>query len=137
LGINADGLTSVVQTRGNPDRHVVLRGGSTPNYGPKDVAQAAERVSAADPRLVRSIMVDTSHGNSMKDWRRQPEVCRAVLEQIRGGQRALLGFLIESNLEPGRQDWKEGVALTRGVSITDGCLGWAETEALLYEIAQQ
>ena len=137
LGINADGLTSVVQTRGNPDRHVVLRGGSTPNYGPKDVAQAAERVSAADPLLVRSIMVDTSHGNSMKDWRRQPEVCRAVLEQIRGGQRALLGFLIESNLEPGRQDWKEGVALTRGVSITDGCLGWAETEALLYEIAQQ
>lgn len=135
LGINADGITSVVQTRGNPDRHVVLRGGVNPNYGPDDVRLAAERVSAAAPDLVRSIMVDTSHGNSMKDWRRQPAVCRSVLDQMRGGQRALLGFLLESNLVEGRQDWQRGVPLARGVSITDGCLGWAATEDLLYEIA--
>jgi len=135
VGINADGVTSVVQTRGNPDRHIVLRGGVRPNYSPEDVAEAAARVSAADPRIVRSIMVDTSHGNSMKDWTRQPEVCRAVLEQMRGGQRALMGFLIESNLEAGRQDWKQGAPLARGVSITDGCIGWRETEELLEEIA--
>lgn len=135
LGINSDGVTSVVQTRGNPDRHVVLRGGIRPNYSPEDVREAAARVVAADPRLLRPIMVDTSHGNSMRDWRRQPEVCRAVLEQMRGGQKALMGFLIESNLVEGRQDWKQGATLARGVSITDGCLGWEATEALLYEIA--
>lgn len=135
VGINSDGVTSVVQTRGNPDRHVVLRGGTKPNYSPEEVREAAARVAAADPRIVRSIMVDTSHGNSMKDWRRQPEVCRAVLEQMRAGQKALMGFLIESNLGEGRQDWKQGAPLARGVSITDGCLGWPATEELLYEIA--
>lgn len=136
LGINSDGATCVVQTRGNPDRHVVLRGGAEPNYFPDDVRAAAERVSAAAPAIVRSIMVDSSHGNSMKDYRRQPEVCRAVLEQMKQGQIALMGFLIESNLEEGRQDWKRGAPLARGVSITDGCLGWSATEELLFEIAE-
>ncbi|MFO0569648.1 MAG: 3-deoxy-7-phosphoheptulonate synthase [Polyangiaceae bacterium] len=136
LGINAEGMTSIVVTRGNPHRHVVLRGGARPNYFPEDVREAAARVREADPRLVRPVMIDTSHGNSNKDWTRQAEVCRAVLPQLRGSERALLGFLIESNLAPGRQDWRLGAALERGVSITDGCIGWDETRELLAEIAR-
>lgn len=135
LRINADGLTAVVKTRGNPDRHIVLRGGPRPNYSAEDVRDAAERVWRADPGIERPVMVDTSHGNSNKDWSRQGDVCRSVLGEWRGGERAIMGLLIESNLAPGRQDWKQGVPLVYGVSITDGCIGWDETETLLEQIA--
>jgi 3-deoxy-7-phosphoheptulonate synthase len=135
LGVDAEGRSAVVKTSGNPDRHVVLRGGGRPNYFSDDVRIAAERVQAVDRALRRPIMIDTSHGNSEKDFTRQGEVCRAVLEQVRAGQSAVLGFLIESNLFPGRQDWKQGQPLQRGVSITDGCIGWDETRVLLEEIA--
>jgi 3-deoxy-7-phosphoheptulonate synthase len=80
-------------------------------------------------------MVDCSHDNSGKDHTRQGEVCRAVLEQVRSGRNAILGLLLESNLEAGRQPWEPGATLRRGVSITDACIGWDETEALLHEIA--
>jgi len=135
LGINAEGVTSIVKTNGNPDRHVVLRGGPRPNYFPDDVAEAAARVARAAPSIRRPVMVDTSHGNSNKDWRRQGDVCRAVVSQIALGTRELMGLLIESNLVAGQQEWRSGVPLRRGVSITDGCIGWDETEALLEEIA--
>ncbi len=133
LGINADGLTSVIKTRGNPDRHLVLRGGGgRPNYGSADVARAAQ----AAPGVARGVLVDCSHDNSGKDHTRQAEVCREVLGQLRGGQNALMGLLIESNLRPGRQSWGEKATLEYGVSITDACIGWEETETLLGEIAE-
>jgi 3-deoxy-7-phosphoheptulonate synthase len=135
LGITADGRSAVVRTSGNPDRHLVLRGGGRrPNFSPEDVARAAALVADADAR--RPIMVDCSHGNSNKDHTRQAAVARAVARQFREGQRALMGLLIESNLEPGNQRWERGAALRYGVSITDACIGWDETEALLHEIAE-
>jgi 3-deoxy-7-phosphoheptulonate synthase len=80
-------------------------------------------------------MIDCSHGNSGKDPARQLPVCREVLEQVRNGSEAVMGLLLESNLVRGRQDWTPGAPLRYGVSITDACLGWEETEALLYEVA--
>jgi 3-deoxy-7-phosphoheptulonate synthase len=135
LGIDADGRSAVVRTSGNPDRHLVLRGGSRrTNFGPEDVARAAALATDDDAR--RPIMVDCSHGNSNKDHTRQAAVAREVARQFREGQRALMGLLIESNLEPGSQRWARGAALRYGVSITDACIGWDETEALLHEIAE-
>jgi 3-deoxy-7-phosphoheptulonate synthase len=135
LGITADGRSAVVQTSGNPDRHLVLRGGSRrPNFSPEDVARAAALI--ADEDLRRPIMVDCSHGNSNKDHTRQSAVARAVARQFREGQRALMGLLMESNLKPGNQRWERGAALRYGVSITDSCIGWDETEALLHVIAE-
>ncbi len=135
LGINADGLTSVVKTTGNADGHVVLRGGRDgTNYGADAIAEAGALV--ADSEAARPIMIDTSHDNSGKDHTRQAEVCREVLETFRGGQSAICGLLIESNLVEGKQSWKPDVPLVRGVSITDACIGWEETETLLDEIAE-
>jgi 3-deoxy-7-phosphoheptulonate synthase len=134
LGITLDGESALVRTRGNPDRHIVLRGGeASPNYAAEFVAEATRLV--ADQRLSRPVMIDCSHANSRKDHRRQALVCREVLEQVREGSPAIMGLLIESNLEPGRQSWQPGVPLARGVSITDACIGWAETAELLHEIA--
>jgi 3-deoxy-7-phosphoheptulonate synthase len=134
LGIGSDGATAMIKTAGNPDRHVVLRGGgSGPNYSPADVARAAEMV--ASEGVARPVMIDCSHGNSSKDYRRQPLVCREVLAHLDASQGAIMGLLVESNLQPGRQDWEAGTALRYGVSITDACIGWDETAALLGEIA--
>jgi 3-deoxy-7-phosphoheptulonate synthase len=134
LGINAEGVTSVVKTTGNPDRHIVLRGGaSMPNYGAAEVARAAALV--AEEGIARPIMVDCSHDNSAKDHTRQPHVARHALGQFLGGQDAIMGLMLESNLQPGKQVWKEGTTLTYGVSITDACIGWGETASLLYELA--
>ncbi len=137
LGINADGHAAVVKTTGNPDRHVVLRGGARPNYYREDVDQAVLQVVKADERLRRSVMVDTSHGNSSKDYRRQGTVCRDVIDQFAGGQTGIMGLLIESNIEEGRQDWMQGANLRYGTSITDACIGWGETEELLGQIAER
>jgi 3-deoxy-7-phosphoheptulonate synthase len=134
LGINADGLTSVIKTTGNPDRHIVLRGGGgKSNYAPEDIARAAAMV--ADENIARPVMVDCSHDNSAKDHTRQLSVGRETLRQVGDGQEVIMGLLLESNLNPGKQTWKEGVALQYGVSITDACLGWSETEDLLHEAA--
>jgi 3-deoxy-7-phosphoheptulonate synthase len=83
------------------------------------------------------VMVDSSHGNSSKDYRRQGTVCRDVVGQFTGGQSAIMGLLIESNLLPGSQQWQQGAGLEFGVSITDACVGWEETEQLLGCIANQ
>ncbi len=134
LGIGQDGMTALVKTTGNPDRHIVLRGGGgKTNYGPEDVARAA--LLMKDQGIPRSVMVDCSHDNSHKDYRQQGSVCRAVLQQYQAGQRALMGLMLESNLNPGKQTWQKGVPLQYGVSITDGCIGWEETEDLLQEMA--
>jgi 3-deoxy-7-phosphoheptulonate synthase len=135
LGITADGVSAVVSTRGNPDRHLVLRGGAAgPNYDAESVARAAARVDGED--LARPVMIDCSHGNSRKDAAQQASVCRAVLDQVRSGQKAVLGVMLESNLEAGSQAWSPGRRLVRGLSITDACIGWGETEDLLNEIAE-
>jgi len=134
VGIDVDGVTSAIRTQGNPDRHVVLRGGrGQTNHHAADVTRAAGLVAAEG--VVRPVMIDCSHGNSGKDPARQLRVCREVLEQVRGGQEALMGLLVESNLVAGRQDWKPGVPLAYGVSITDACIGWEDTERLLLETA--
>ena len=136
LGINADGMTSIVRTNGNPDRHIVLRGGGgKPNCGPEDIAQAVEMVAGEE--IPRAVMVDCSHDNSGKDHTKQGQVCRDTLSVFGQGQKEIMGLLIESNLNPGKQAWKQGVKLQYGVSITDACIGWEETEALLYELAEE
>ncbi len=135
VGIGRDGRAQVMRSRGNPDCHVVLRGGRSPNYGPEQVAAAAG--AAAEQGVERPILIDCSHGNSGKDPRRQGEVCRAALEQFAGGRREILGVMLESNLRAGRQVWTPGGSLEYGVSITDACIGWDETESLLWEMAKR
>jgi 3-deoxy-7-phosphoheptulonate synthase len=137
LGIDVDGVTSTIRTCGNPDRHVVLRGGRAgSNHRREDVERAAALVS--DQGIARPIMVDCSHGNSAKNPANQVTVAQEVLTQLPAGAgpRPLMGLLLESHLVGGRQDWKPNQALRYGQSITDGCLGWDETAALLGEIAK-
>jgi 3-deoxy-7-phosphoheptulonate synthase len=134
FGVDAEGRASVVQTRGNADIHLVLRGGRDgPNYAPQHVTEAARSVEGED--VPRPVMVDCSHDNSAKDHARQGLVVRSILEQVRAGQPALMGLLVESNLRPGSQKWTPGARLEPGVSITDACIGFEETEALLAEAA--
>lgn len=135
VGINADGLTSIIKTMGNPDRHIVLRGGGgKTNYEAEHVAKAEAAV--AGEGIARPIMIDCSHDNSSKDHRRQALVAREVLRQFREGRQSIMGLMLESNLFPGRQSWQQGKQLAHGVSITDACLGWDETESLLNELAE-
>jgi len=136
LGITEDGQSAVVRTNGNPDRHIVLRGGSgVTNYDRDSIEAAAEAVRGEG--VVRPIMVDCSHANSGKDHTRQAPVCREVMRELpAGGCASLMGLLLESNLQPGSQSWEVDAELERGVSITDACMGWDETQELLYEIAE-
>lgn len=134
LGINAEGQTSIIKTAGNPDRHIVLRGGGgKTNYDAEHVAKAEAAV--AGEGIARPIMIDCSHDNSSKDYTRQTLVAHDALRQFREGRQSIMGLMLESNLNPGKQTWKQGITLTHGVSITDACLGWDETEALLGELA--
>lgn len=134
LGINAEGQTSIIKTTGNPDRHIVLRGGGgKTNYDAEHVAKAEAAV--AGEGIARPVMIDCSHDNSSKDHKRQGLVARDALKQFREGRQSIMGLMIESNLHPGKQTWKQGISLAHGVSITDACLGWDETEALLNELA--
>jgi 3-deoxy-7-phosphoheptulonate synthase len=135
VGINTEGQTSIIKTAGNPDRHIVLRGGGgKTNYDAEHVANAEAAVAGED--IARPIMIDCSHDNSSKDHRRQGVVAREVLRQFREGRQSIMGLMLESNLNPGKQTWKQGISLAHGVSITDACLGWEETEALLPELAE-
>jgi 3-deoxy-7-phosphoheptulonate synthase len=131
LGINKEGRTSIIQTTGNPDVHMVLRGGARkPNYMPEDIQKAVEMMEKA--RLHPSIMVDCSHGNSEKNHARQPMVLEQVMEQIAAGQGKISGIMIESNLEEGNQPIPKDLALLKyGVSITDKCIDWPTTERML------
>ncbi len=136
LGIDETGVTSVVKTTGNPDGHLVLRGGrGKSNYHPDDIA-AAVALGAANG-IARGVMIDCSHDNSGKDHTKQAAIFRQIVHTFRAGQRAILGLMIESNLSPGKQSWAENKALARGVSITDSCIGWDETENLLRWAAEE
>ncbi|MBW3599894.1 MAG: 3-deoxy-7-phosphoheptulonate synthase [Planctomycetes bacterium] len=130
LGINPDGQTCLVHTTGNPFGHLILRGGrGGPNYAPEHVAQAAAMLS--ERGLSPRFMIDCSHANSNKDYRRQAEVWNSVLQQRLSGSEAIIGMMLESNLHAGAQKLGDPAKLEYGVSITDGCIGWDETEELL------
>ncbi|HUY80460.1 MAG TPA: 3-deoxy-7-phosphoheptulonate synthase [Acidobacteriaceae bacterium] len=134
LGTSETGQSAILLTSGNPDCHVILRGGrQVTNYDAASVASTAEQMekTGVKPR----IMVDCSHANSGKDHRKQGPVCRAVAEQIAGGERRILGVMIESNLVAGAQALGDGKALVYGQSITDACIDWPETHVLLRELA--
>ncbi len=137
LGISGDGVASSVTTRGNPDCHLVLRGGeSGPNYGPEHVAEAERKLEAAG--LDRSILIDCSHGNSQKDYRRQPDIFRCVVQQRLDGTRSIVGAMLESNLKAGNQPFPSPTGtLQYGVSITDACIDWPTTERLILEAADR
>ncbi len=134
LGITQDGVTAIVRTAGNPDTHIVLRGGKTPNYDARSIAECEQMLAKAglEPR----VMVDCSHAQTSKDYRRQPAVFSALVEQIRAGSRAIMGAMLESNLEAGNQPLGDRTALKYGVSITDPCIDWATTESCLTEAAR-
>jgi 3-deoxy-7-phosphoheptulonate synthase len=134
LGINLDGAASAIVTRGNPDCHVVLRGGATgPNYSPTHIAQTEQLLAKAN--LPKSILVDCSHDNSAKQPERQPEVLRELLTQVTAGNTSIMGAMIESNLEGGSQPFPQPKEKLRyGVSITDACIDWATTEKLVREL---
>ena len=133
LGIDNDGGTCVVSTTGNPWGVLMLRGGrSGSNYAPEVLHEARTRLEAAG--LPPRVIVDCSHANSGKDHRRQSIVWRDVLAQRVAGDRSIVGMMLESNIEPGSQPAQaDRSKLTYGVSITDGCIGWDETEALIQE----
>jgi 3-deoxy-7-phosphoheptulonate synthase len=131
IGINNEGLTSIVQTVGNPDVHIVLRGGNDrPNYLPEDIARTEALLTKSG--LHPAIMVDCSHANSCKDHNRQEEVLGNVCDQIAAGNRSICAVMIESNLEAGNQPIPADLAqLKYGVSVTDKCVDWATTERML------
>ena len=133
LGINREGRTSIIQTSGNPDVHIVLRGGSKKvNYHPEDIAHTEE--SLKKNNLPPTIMVDCSHGNSNKDYQKQPEVLASVVDQILAGNTSISGVMIESYLEAGNQKIPSDLCqLKYGVSITDACIDWVTTERILLD----
>jgi 3-deoxy-7-phosphoheptulonate synthase len=133
LGIDQEGLTAIIRTRGNPWGHLILRGGRTgPNYAPETIAKATTALRRA--KLTPHVMVDCGHANSGKKSANQAKVWRAVLEQRRAGNTSLIGLMLESNLFEGSQKLNaDPSTLNYGVSITDECIAWPETEQLLRE----
>jgi 3-deoxy-7-phosphoheptulonate synthase len=132
IGIDEDGVTSIVRTAGNPSGHVVLRGGRTrSNYDAESIRDAEKQL--ASHGLPKVLMVDCSHANSGKQSARQEEVWRNVIEQRVAGTRSLIGLMVESYLEEGTQPFPKDnpASLRYGVSITDACLGWEATERML------
>jgi 3-deoxy-7-phosphoheptulonate synthase len=137
LGIDQDGITSIIRTTGNPAGHVVMRGGrSGPNYDPESLRDAEAKLAHAGVPPV--IMVDCSHANSGKQHGRQEEVFRNVVEQRASGTRSIVGAMIESYLEEGNQPFpRDPAALRYGVSVTDSCVGWEATERMLRWAAER
>ncbi len=135
MGINQQGQVALLQTNGNPDGHIILRGGSKPNYDTASVAECETQVRWAglDPRLV----IDCSHGNSSKDHKRQDPVCRDVFAQVAAGSDAIIGVMLESHLNAGNQPCDKPLSeLKYGVSVTDACIDWQSTETLLRDGAK-
>ncbi|MDP9454744.1 MAG: 3-deoxy-7-phosphoheptulonate synthase [Actinomycetota bacterium] len=137
LGVTEQGLAAIVNARGNADCHVILRGGKQTgtNYDAESVGETLEALGKVG--LPERVMIDTSHGNSNKDYRRQPVVAGDVASQIAGGQRGIVGVLMESFLEDGNQNLTDGGAdLVYGQSVTDACMGWEMTVPVLRELAE-
>jgi 3-deoxy-7-phosphoheptulonate synthase len=138
LGIHKSGQIAMVRTAGNPDGHIILRGGKVPNYDAASVAAAVDVLRGAG--LNPSLMVDCSHGNSSKQHQRQIHVASDIAGQISAGSRSVFGVMIESNLVAGAQDFKVGQTdprtLVEGQSITDACLGWDDSVAVVEGLAK-
>ena len=131
LGINQQGQVSVLRTRGNQHSHIILRGGTRPNYDSVSITLCEDELRKSG--LKPNIVVDCSHGNSLKNYRLQPLVMKDCMHQIAEGNQSIIGVMLESNLKPGNQKMTSGGELEYGVSVTDSCLGWEETASLLRE----
>ncbi|MDR0805175.1 MAG: 3-deoxy-7-phosphoheptulonate synthase [Enterobacteriaceae bacterium] len=136
VGINQSGQVCLLQTQGNQDGHVILRGGKTPNY-------SAEHVKACEEQMIKAglqpaLMIDCSHGNSNKDFRRQSDVVYSLLEQIKAGNHSIIGMMLESNIHEGNQSSEQPRSDMRyGVSVTDACISWETTDTLLRRVYQE
>lgn len=135
LGVDSAGRVGVVRTAGNPYGHIVLRGGSAgPNYGAAEVTKAVAALKKA--KVNAGVMIDASHDNSQKDPMRQPAVLDDVAAQLRAGQQHILGVMLESHIQGGRQDLVDKAALQYGQSITDGCISFDQTRTSLLAFAE-
>jgi 3-deoxy-7-phosphoheptulonate synthase len=134
IGMTKMGQSAIFETRGNDDCHVILRGGRQPNYGAAEVDAACALLAASGLR--EQLMIDLSHANSAKQHRRQVEIAADIAARIAAGERRIAGVMIESHLEEGRQDIVDGKAAQYGVSVTDACIGMAQTAPLLEGLAQ-
>ena len=138
LSVHKNGQVAIVQTNGNPDCHVILRGGKAPNYDAASVGAACKDLEAA--KLPATLMVDCSHANSSKQHEKQLEVARDIAGQVAGGSRQVFGLMVESHLNPGAQKFTPGKddakALEYGKSITDACLSWGDSLELLEGLSQ-
>ena len=134
FGVTDQGMAGIVATRGNQDCHVILRGGrDATNYDADSVADVLHALT--DNGLPPRLVIDASHGNSSRDYRRQPLVIREIAEQVSAGQRAIVGVMLESFLVEGRQDLTDPSQLSYGQSVTDGCISWDTTETVLEDLA--
>ncbi|MCO5122516.1 MAG: 3-deoxy-7-phosphoheptulonate synthase [Rhizobacter sp.] len=133
MGMTKMGQAAIFETRGNDDGHLILRGGRTPNYAAADVARACAVLG--DAGLPARLMIDVSHANSSKQHRRQIDVAADVAAQVASGERRIIGVMIESHLNEGRQDIVPGQPLQPGVSVTDACIGMAQTVPVLRTLA--
>lgn len=129
LSVTKFGHSAIVSTTGNPDCHLILRGGREPNYGAKSVVALKEELAKAG--LSNKLMIDCSHANSSKQYQRQRDVAADIAQQLAAGEDAIFGVMVESHLIEGRQDLVDGKANVFGQSITDACLGWGDTETLI------
>ena len=135
LSVTKQSVAAIVETAGNEDCHVILRGGASgPNYDAKSLAEVGSALRRAG--LPDRVMIDCSHGNSNKDYKRQPEVAADLAGQIAAGNRSIIGLMVESFLEDGRQDYERGADLVRGRSLTDSCMGWEMTQPLFGLLAE-
>jgi 3-deoxy-7-phosphoheptulonate synthase len=134
ISITKSGHVAVFKTAGNEDCHVILRGGKAPNYDAASIEAACKDLASAG--LAQHLMVDFSHANSSKQFQKQMDVGRDVAGQLAAGERRIVGVMIESHINPGRQDLLPGKPLDYGVSITDACLGWSDTVNLLETLAE-
>lgn len=136
VGINQAGQVCLLQTQGNKHGHIILRGGKQPNYDAGSIAQCEEKMCSEG--LAPLLMVDCSHGNSSKDFRRQPQVLTTVSDQIAAGNKSIVGIMLESNLFEGSQSSEQPKENLRyGVSVTDGCISWETTESLLLSLQRK
>lgn len=137
MGINKGGQVSVIKTQGNPDGHIILRGGKQPNYDSVCVSDCEVELQKAN--LTAGLVVDCSHANSSKDYRRQPLVAKNVVNQILEGNQSIIGIMLESHLHAGNQSssGKTAQQLDYGVSITDGCIDWQATDELIHHAREK
>lgn len=137
MGINKQGQVSIIKTQGNPDGHIILRGGKQPNYDSVCVAECEKELQ--DAGTTASLVVDCSHANSSKDYRRQPLVAQNVVNQILEGNQSIIGVMLESHIHAGNQA-SDGIAredLAHGISITDGCIDWETTESVISQARER